>query len=176
MLWNLHVNLRTRVTLMLILGIGVFACVAASIKVSYLTNYGKTNDLLWDSRNITIWTAAELNVASIAASLPCLKPIFKRILEDKYGLGTRETNRKQDLGMGRNHLEAWRGRKSKYDASESQIALEERDCQYLANDHSTNYTEISSGARPDSKDDVSPTVIFATTSTKIQFSDRTPRD
>lgn len=32
------------------------ACVAAIIKIPQLVNYGKEGDLLWDSRNITIWT------------------------------------------------------------------------------------------------------------------------
>jgi hypothetical protein len=41
MLWKLQVNFRTWVTLLCILGIGVFACAAASVKVSYLPNYGK---------------------------------------------------------------------------------------------------------------------------------------
>jgi hypothetical protein len=89
MLWRLHVNLRTRVTLMCILGLGLFACIAAAVKVSYTRNYGKKGDFLWDSRNITIWFAAELNVAITAASLPCLKPLFKTVLGSTYGRGTR---------------------------------------------------------------------------------------
>jgi len=90
MLWKLQVNFRTWVTLICILGIGVFACAAASVKVSYLPNYGKEGDLLWDSRDITIWTAVELNVAITAASLPCLKPLFKKLLatSSKYGRGS----------------------------------------------------------------------------------------
>jgi hypothetical protein len=102
MLWRLHVNLRTRVTLMCILGLGMFACIAAAIKVSYTRNYGKKGDFLWDSRNITIWFAAELNVAITAASLPCLKPLFKTVLGSTYGRGTRESSSNAQL----------RGRKS----------------------------------------------------------------
>ncbi|KAF7560805.1 hypothetical protein G7046_g3346 [Stylonectria norvegica] len=85
MLWNLNVHFRTRVTLIGILGLGVFACAAAFIKLGYVTNYGKLGDWLWDSRNISIWTAVELNVGIIAGSLPCLRPLFKRLLGSMYG-------------------------------------------------------------------------------------------
>jgi hypothetical protein len=176
MLWKLHVNLRTRVTLMIILGIGVFACVAASIKVSYLTNYGKTNDLLWDSRNITIWTAAELNVAIIAASLPSLKPIFKKVLDDKYGVNSYEMSRKQNSGTRHQCFRSRFGRQSTENTSESQTDLKHGNCQYLAHTDSTNLTEISSDVRSEPKDDVSSTVpdvgIVATTRTIVNFSKR----
>ena len=88
MLWRLHVNTRTRVTLMCILGLGIFACIAAAVKVAYTSNYGKKGDFLWDSRNITIWFATELNIAITAASLPCLKPLFKTVLGSTYARGT----------------------------------------------------------------------------------------
>jgi hypothetical protein len=176
MLWKLHVNFRTRVTLMFILGIGVFACGAASIKVSYLRNYGKTNDLLWDSRNITIWTAAELNIAIVAASLPCLKPIFKKFLDDKYGVGSYEMSRKQNSGMRHQYFPSKFGRQSNGNTSESQTDLKHGDCQYLAHIDSTNLIEISSDVRSEPRDDVSSTVpdmgIVATTSTIVKFSER----
>jgi hypothetical protein len=31
------------------------ACAAAMVKTSYIVNYGKTGDFLWDSANLTIW-------------------------------------------------------------------------------------------------------------------------
>ncbi|KAF4993912.1 hypothetical protein FGRMN_6159 [Fusarium graminum] len=91
MLWKLNVHFRTRMTLLAILGLGVFACAAAFIKTGYLANYGKVGDWLWDSRNITIWTSIELNVGIIAGSLPCLKPLFRRFLGSIYGNNSKKT-------------------------------------------------------------------------------------
>ncbi|KAJ9134127.1 Integral membrane family protein [Pleurostoma richardsiae] len=91
MLWGLNVNRRTRITLMGILGLGVFACAACFIKLGYLVNYGKLGDWLWDSRNITIWTVVECNIGIIAGSLPTLRPLFKTILGSTYGKGSRKT-------------------------------------------------------------------------------------
>ncbi|KAG9249435.1 uncharacterized protein F5Z01DRAFT_631735 [Emericellopsis atlantica] len=92
MLWNLNVHRRTRVTLLFVLGLGVFACAAALVKVGYVVNYGKVGDFLWDSQDITIWTAAETNVGIVAGSLPTLRPIFKSFLGSVYGRGTKPSN------------------------------------------------------------------------------------
>ncbi|KAJ4263102.1 hypothetical protein NW762_006720 [Fusarium torreyae] len=91
MLWNLNVHFRTRLTLIGILGLGVFACAAAFVKLGYVTNYGQLGDWLWDSRNITIWTSVELNVGVIAGSLPCLRPLFRRFLGSTYGKSSKKT-------------------------------------------------------------------------------------
>lgn len=186
MLWTLHVNFRTWVTLMFILGIGVFACAAASVKVSYLTNYGKTGDLLWDSRNITIWTATELNVGITAASLPCLKPLFKRILSSKYGSGSYGTSLKQHSGK-----KYWRpisearqkSNRNNLSESESQIAFELGDChvQAFVHDDSTTSTEICQAVTEKRRCDVEDAAtsssvpengIFATTTTSVHYSKR----
>ncbi|CAG7565236.1 unnamed protein product [Fusarium equiseti] len=113
MLWNLNVHFRTRMTLLAILGLGIFACVAAVVKVGYVTNYGKLGDWLWDSRNITIWTVVELNVGVIAASLPCLKPLFRRFLGSYYGKNSKKTPTTGNTGYGRGTLRSATLRNSK---------------------------------------------------------------
>jgi hypothetical protein len=85
MLWNLNVNRRTRLSLFGALGLGTFACAAAFVKIPSLVNYGKTGDWLWDSRDITIWTIIECNTGIIAANIPSLRPLFKRILGTTSG-------------------------------------------------------------------------------------------
>lgn len=91
MLWNLNVHFRTRISLIGILGLGIFACAAACVRLGYAANYGKLGDWLWDSRNLTIWVVVELNVGIIAGTLPCLRPIFKSFLGSIYGTGSRKT-------------------------------------------------------------------------------------
>jgi hypothetical protein len=148
MLWRLHVNFRTWITLICILGLGVFACAAASVKVSFLPNYGKEGDFLWDSRNITIWVATELNVAIAAASLPPLKPLFKTVLGGTYGRGTRGSSNAQHR-----ERKSWyalpdsarkSARKDLSDGTESQAAFELENCQShaFAHDISGTTTEI----------------------------------
>lgn len=78
--WNLNVNRRTRVSLIAVLGLGVLACAASIIKTVYLYNLGNHSDWLWDSRNISIWHAVELNKGVVARSLPVMRPLFRGVL------------------------------------------------------------------------------------------------
>ncbi|KAK3325056.1 hypothetical protein B0H66DRAFT_547317 [Apodospora peruviana] len=80
MLWKLNASWKRRATLMVILGLGVFSCIAAMVKVKYLVNYGKLGDWLWDSRDISIWTVVETNIGITAGCLACLRPMARRFL------------------------------------------------------------------------------------------------
>ncbi|KAH8732978.1 hypothetical protein GQ44DRAFT_781737 [Phaeosphaeriaceae sp. PMI808] len=90
MLWGVQMNRRQKGSLIGIFGLGTFATVAAIVKLSYITSYGRSGDWLWDSRNLTIWTVVECNVAIIAGSLPALKPLFRSALGSTYGRGSRK--------------------------------------------------------------------------------------
>ncbi|QRC98512.1 hypothetical protein JI435_045660 [Parastagonospora nodorum SN15] len=91
MLWNVQMNRRQKASIIGILGLGMFATAAAVVKLSYVSTYGRSGDWLWDSRDLTIWTVIECNVAIIAGCLPCLKPLFRTVLGSTYGRGTRKT-------------------------------------------------------------------------------------
>jgi len=63
------------------------------VKSTFLSNYGKTGDFLWDSTNITIMNGRiECNTGIIAACLPCLKPLFKSILGNSRAYGSSQSN------------------------------------------------------------------------------------
>ncbi|KAK4141769.1 uncharacterized protein C8A04DRAFT_38813 [Dichotomopilus funicola] len=80
-LWNVQMNWKVKAAVATILSVGIFAAVAAIVKITYLGAYGQHGDFLWDSADITIWTTVEINVAIIAASVPCLKPLFKSLFD-----------------------------------------------------------------------------------------------
>src|SRR4051794_15611434 len=88
MLWKLNASWKRRATLMVILGLGVFSCIAAMVKVEFLVNYGKLGDWLWDSRDISIWTVVETNIGITAGSLACLRPMARRFLGSVYAKGS----------------------------------------------------------------------------------------
>ncbi|CZR63592.1 related to integral membrane protein [Phialocephala subalpina] len=93
MLWNLQINGRVKASLCCIMGLGIFACVSSIMKLSTLPSYGLTGDFLFDSTMITIWTIVECNVGIITACLPCLKPLFKRMLENPWAYGSSKTKK-----------------------------------------------------------------------------------
>lgn len=85
LLWTLQINSRTKLSVVGILSLGLFAASASLVKVYYLTGYGQFGDFLWDATPLTIWSATEVNVGIIAASIPSMKPLFKSILGTIYG-------------------------------------------------------------------------------------------
>ena len=85
LLWTLQINNKTKLSVLGILSLGFFAASASLVKVYYLTGYGQFGDFLWDATPLTIWSATEVNVGIIAASIPSLKPLFKSILGSTYG-------------------------------------------------------------------------------------------
>lgn len=85
MLWKLQMNKRTKASVIGVLALGVFACIAAMVRVPSQMNYGKVGDLMWDSRNLTIWTVTECNIGIVAGSMPAMKPLFRPLLgTDSY--------------------------------------------------------------------------------------------
>ena len=80
LIWQLQLNLRTKVSLIVVLSLGWFACAASIIKTIQQYNVLTTPDwTVHDSFNV--WSYIELTIGIIAASLPCLKPLFNWLLE-----------------------------------------------------------------------------------------------
>jgi hypothetical protein len=84
MLWGLKMNKRTKAAVMVMLSLGLFVCLAGILRLPTIANYGKAGDLLWDSRDLSIWFVAEFNTGIVAGSMPALKPLFKTIFESTY--------------------------------------------------------------------------------------------
>ncbi|KAK8109515.1 hypothetical protein PG999_007652 [Apiospora kogelbergensis] len=98
MILKLQVNNRTKATLIFALSLGIFACIAAIVRV-YLGVHVFEND---------DYTCAELHAGILAASLPTLRPLFKSLLETTsrhmrshgYTYGSRGRKSGSNLGGG----------------------------------------------------------------------------
>jgi hypothetical protein len=80
LVWQLRLNIRTRISLITILSLGIFAGVAGIIRATVF------DTILKDPRRFVhdkwmMWNYVELNVGIIAGSLPALKPLFIRVLD-----------------------------------------------------------------------------------------------
>ncbi|KAM0285284.1 hypothetical protein ACHAQH_001473 [Verticillium albo-atrum] len=91
MLWRVQLNWKVKAAVAGILSLGIFATAAAIVKITFLSEYGKYGDFLFDSSDLTIWTTVEICTAIIAACIPCLKPLFKALFRgssaEKYPSG-----------------------------------------------------------------------------------------
>ncbi|KAK7984513.1 Polyketide synthase- enoylreductase [Apiospora arundinis] len=109
----LAINRRTRVTLFLILSLGLFACAASIARMIF--GRRRLNDPNFTRHyNFLIWFYIELQVGILAASLPSLRPLFSKLLKgtstpavlsggnynygSRYGYGPRSKS-----GGGRGH-------------------------------------------------------------------------
>jgi hypothetical protein len=95
MLWGVQMNRRQKASLICILALGVFATAAALVKFTYITTYGRSGDLMWDSRHLTIWTVTECTVGIVAGNLSTLKPLFRTLLVSTYSQGSRKRTQPQ---------------------------------------------------------------------------------
>ena len=51
------------------------------MKLTYISTFGLYGDFLYDSADLSIWSSTEMNVGILAGSIPCLKPLFRALLE-----------------------------------------------------------------------------------------------
>jgi hypothetical protein len=74
LIWKLQMPLRTRLSLVAILSLGIFAAVAGIIRQLSSSQFGVLEPYVYDT--CSIWNFIELDMGIIAASLPALKPLF----------------------------------------------------------------------------------------------------
>ncbi|KAH7068331.1 hypothetical protein BKA63DRAFT_581790 [Paraphoma chrysanthemicola] len=84
LVWKLQMPLRTRLTLVAILSLGIFAAVAGIIRQLSSSQFGVPEPYIYDS--YSIWNFIELDMGIIAASLPALKPLFSWFRDTARGL------------------------------------------------------------------------------------------
>ncbi|KAL7931134.1 hypothetical protein V8C35DRAFT_117024 [Trichoderma chlorosporum] len=77
MLWSVKMTNQAKGTVILILGLGIFASVATLIRIKYLSSLQDTSDLLFSATDVMIWTLIEPGVAIIASSLATIRPLLR---------------------------------------------------------------------------------------------------
>lgn len=88
LVWKLQLNLRSKISLIFVLSLGIFAAVSAIIKAEIQKKIFAEPDPFIHDR-FTLWRFIELDVGIIAGSLPALKPMFNWFLGAARGLSTR---------------------------------------------------------------------------------------
>ncbi|KAK5165791.1 uncharacterized protein LTR77_008714 [Saxophila tyrrhenica] len=86
-IYKLQVNTRTKVTLAVILSLGLVACASAIVKAHLQTTFLTDQDRFWHD-GFMVWNMIELCLGVLAASLPALKPLFNAFFQStKTALG-----------------------------------------------------------------------------------------
>ncbi|KAJ4369664.1 hypothetical protein N0V83_005426 [Neocucurbitaria cava] len=79
-IWSLQIAIRPKIALLCILTIGWFVCVLSILRLHALVVLvHHPEDTTWYSAPTAYWSAIEMNLAIVCASLPALKPLMAKI-------------------------------------------------------------------------------------------------
>ncbi|PSN71464.1 hypothetical protein BS50DRAFT_618472 [Corynespora cassiicola Philippines] len=111
-LWSLQMPIKQKICLCILLGLGLFAAVAGSIKTSLLANLGKREDLTWEMYELIIWAGTENFVVLFCGCIPPLKPLWDKLMASgnplkslHFSHGTRNRDRGLIEGQKENVFE-----------------------------------------------------------------------
>ncbi|KAF5572547.1 hypothetical protein FPANT_13004 [Fusarium pseudoanthophilum] len=77
MLYKTQMKTATKVSISIILGLGVLASIATIIRLPYIKYYAYPQDYVYNVGNITLWSVFESGAGIIAGSLPSLRRLLK---------------------------------------------------------------------------------------------------
>ncbi|OOQ84700.1 hypothetical protein PEBR_29028 [Penicillium brasilianum] len=95
--WNVRLNLRVKIGLCVLMGLGVIACACSIIKTTYLRVLSETDDVTYYLALLSTWNETEKWVVLIVGSIPPIRPllviIFRRLLSTvKSSSGPQSSN------------------------------------------------------------------------------------
>ncbi|CAI6100397.1 unnamed protein product [Clonostachys chloroleuca] len=77
MVWKVKMTIQAKATVVLILGMGIFASVATTVRIRLLPTMANLDDVLYAGTDAMIWTIIEAALAIIAASLATIRPLLR---------------------------------------------------------------------------------------------------
>ena len=82
-IYNLKLELKKRVSLSIMLGLGVIAGICGIVKTTYLPSLSGHADITWKTYNLIVWAGSELFILVFCGSVPPLKPLWDRYVSGK---------------------------------------------------------------------------------------------
>ncbi|KAK1971301.1 integral membrane family protein [Colletotrichum sublineola] len=77
MVWSVKMTKQAKATVIVILGLGVFASIATLIRLRYLAGLSDVADILFTGTDPMVWTLVEPGVAIVASSLVTVRPLLR---------------------------------------------------------------------------------------------------
>ncbi|KAK8228872.1 hypothetical protein HDK90DRAFT_468383 [Phyllosticta capitalensis] len=93
LLWNVRMNRKTKSSVIVLLGMGVFASVSAMVRLKYNRNYMYEGpNRLWRLADIVTWAYSETGMGMIIGCSACLRPLLPA-LRSEHSQQSHETYR-----------------------------------------------------------------------------------
>ncbi|XXH00088.1 hypothetical protein Hte_006430 [Hypoxylon texense] len=77
MVWGVKMTMQAKLTVVVILGLGVFASVATLVRLKFLADLTDMADILHAGTDAMVWTLIEPGVAIVASSLVTIRPLLR---------------------------------------------------------------------------------------------------
>ncbi|KAL4900222.1 hypothetical protein BDW74DRAFT_162298 [Aspergillus multicolor] len=84
-IFKLQMPRKQKIALIFILCLGLFACVSSIIRITYIPAMLTSPDATWAISGAMYWSAIEINIGILAASIPSFKAIASRFLPRLIG-------------------------------------------------------------------------------------------
>ncbi|KAF5710863.1 integral membrane protein [Fusarium globosum] len=91
---RLRVPRRQKISLAIILGLGLFACISSIIRITYIPKMLSSSDSTWVISDAMYWSVIETNIGILAASIPSYKAIAKKYAPRLLGSSGMSSSRK----------------------------------------------------------------------------------
>ncbi|KAF2141892.1 uncharacterized protein K452DRAFT_326918 [Aplosporella prunicola CBS 121167] len=85
--WDLHMNKRTKIVVVGILGFAAIGSTATLVRIPFIKGLKTPDDFLWTSTDIAIWSTIEPGIGITAACIATLRPLLQMFLH-RTGLST----------------------------------------------------------------------------------------
>ncbi|GKZ27759.1 hypothetical protein AbraIFM66951_006602 [Aspergillus brasiliensis] len=82
LLWNVQLNRNTKISIVGLMGLGIFASMSACVRLKYTVALTSQSDYLYNVTDVVIWGFAENALGMIVGNFATLRPLF-RILRDR---------------------------------------------------------------------------------------------
>ncbi|KAH7033150.1 uncharacterized protein B0I36DRAFT_383072 [Microdochium trichocladiopsis] len=79
MVWSVKMSLQAKVTVMAVLGVGVFASIATLVRLKFLSDLTDLEDILFAGTDAMVWTLIEPGLAIVASSLATIRPLLRAL-------------------------------------------------------------------------------------------------
>lgn len=85
--WDLQMNMRTKLVVVCILAFAAIGSTATLVRMPYIKGFAAKQDFLYESTDIAIWSTIEPGIGMIAACIATLRPLLQHVLH-RTGLST----------------------------------------------------------------------------------------
>jgi hypothetical protein len=117
LLWAVQIDFRVKISIIALLGLGIFASTAAIVRLTVTVNLSATTDFLYYAMPVAAWAHAELALGVILANLSALRPLLEKLLDLRSTMRSNSKKRSNDPKSDDRYVELEEGMKNRKSGS-----------------------------------------------------------